>query len=141
MKFFNRFFQTFTALSFFLVGTLTSTAHAASTNTVYTAALVIIENSKTVAQPTIKLTEKKATKTVQTLKLGKLEIEILPVLGVMNGKNGIILSFQVRKIDKTGKKSLLSEPGVLAQVGETVTVDIGPEGKEKAAQVMVTLSN
>jgi hypothetical protein len=106
----------------------------------YKAALVIIENGKTVAQPSLTLTEMKPTSVIQDLKVGKVEIEILPVAGMMNGKKGIILSFQVRKIAKDGAKTLMSEPGVLAQLNKLVTANIGPVKKEKTIQVSITLT-
>ncbi len=107
----------------------------------YKVKTILSEGKKTLDIKDKILQETKALNIIKNTKVGKLEMELRLVYGTFEKRLGIIASLFVHKVEKNGKRILISSPAQLTQIGEVITFDVGPKPENKLSlQVVVDSS-
>ena len=60
-------------------------------------------------------------------------IEVVAKEEMLNGKNGILMTFVVGKIDQAGKRTVLSAPQIFANENQKAQVTVGNTGQPEVS--------
>jgi type II secretory pathway component HofQ len=63
-------------------------------------------------------------------------IEVLPKEGKMGGREGILISFKIGKVDKFGKRTIISKPRILARENIQASIKQSLTGNKKQTLVV-----
>jgi len=99
----------------------------ASTNS-YDLKMALSLNGSPVSSPRLIVKEGETATYTEKTKAGENFIEVTATEGTVQNHRGIMMKFVVGTIDINGKKSVISEPQVLAKDNEPAQITIGKKG-------------